>query len=79
MFEIAALALFFAAGLAVGVWWSRRRARRDAYDLGYRAGINKGYEQVPVTMKQLLGKKRFREITGEIRKAVDGSGSISYN
>lgn len=79
MVTLALLALVFAAGLAVGSRWSRRRAQEDAYDRGYRTGVNKGFEQVPVTMKQLLGQKRFKEITGEIRRAVDDSDSIRYN
>jgi hypothetical protein len=65
------LALVFVSGLVVGSWFSRRRAQESSYDLGYEAGVKRGFEQVPTSMKQILGQRRFQEITREIRKAVD--------
>lgn len=67
------LAVLIGAGIAVGSRWTRRRAQERAYDLGYKEGVKRGFEQVPIVMKQILGQKRFKEITKEILSAVDKS------
>ena len=73
---VGALAAAFGAGMAVGSHQATHTVEVEddgSYRRGFSEGVQHGFEQVAATMKQVLGQKRFKEITKEIRVAVDDS------